>query len=443
MSSEAKEFPATSYNDWLEKVKKDLRDKSFEDIVWDHSALGAIEPMYANDHSKEAVAIPPRSIQGKGNHWQIRQSFHGSGNNKNILDALKGGAEAVELQVTSDLQIELKNVFLDMIEVHLKAEVNAISALLPQINQLPSFKGSVNCDPVIHLLKTGEDNIESAVRALHHIGTQYEGVRSLTIDAAAVYEAGGNCVQEIAYTLCAGEHMLDAAISCGASIDEASAMVEIRLAAGSSYFETVAKMRAVRMMWAQLLEAYAPDHNCSVVVWIHAVGTLRTQSATDIHNNLLRATSSAMAAAAGGCDSLTIEPYTFPEADQDPMRYARNIQHMLRDESFFDEVEDAGHGSYYITELTDRMIYEAGALTSNLGQLGGFASAEGRTHFVECVTASARVLIESFMSAQSVLVGVNRFETEERNDLKEDMNALNPLEAIRLSEWGTQTVSAS
>ena len=75
MSSEAKEFPATSYNDWLEKVKKDLRDKSFEDIVWDHSALGAIEPMYANDHSKEAVAIPPRSIQGKGNHWQIRQSF--------------------------------------------------------------------------------------------------------------------------------------------------------------------------------------------------------------------------------------------------------------------------------------------------------------------------------------------------------------------------------
>ena len=131
--------------------------------------------------------------------------------------------------------------------------------------------------------------------------------------------------------------------------------IQWNLGAGSSYFIEIARIRAARHLFSNLLAAYGGKQDTQV--FIHSITTDWNKTIFDSHVNMLRLTTEAMAAVLGGCDSLLVNPYDscYREPGDFSERISRNIQHILKEESYFDRVVDPAAGSYYIESLTDSL----------------------------------------------------------------------------------------
>jgi methylmalonyl-CoA mutase len=209
------------------------------------------------------------------------------------------------------------------------------------------------------------------------------------IRADLLHEAGAHAIQELGYGMAAAvERLVE---------DPATPEMELVFAAGPSYFLEIAKLRAARLLWAQITSAFGTE--CRMR--IHARTPRRNKSVYDRYTNLLRVTAEAMAAALGGCDSLTVEPFGF-EA-----HVAEAVQHILCEESHLDAVGDAAGGSYYIEAITDAMAREAWKLLQEVEAAGGYAASAGATQKAIAETRAARA--KAYSSRRRALVGVNNY----------------------------------
>src|ERR1035438_4027893 len=172
------------------------------------------------------------------------------------------------------------------------------------------------------------------------------------IRADELGEAGGNAVQQLGYALAAGVERLTALAATG-TVDEAARSIEFVFSVGSTYFLEIAKLRAARLIWAQAVAAFGPADPQCALARIHARTTRLDKSVYDHYTNLLRVTTEALAAAVGGCDRLTVEPFGFDQ------HLAVNIGRILRHEAHVDAVADPAGGSYYVEALTDSLARAA------------------------------------------------------------------------------------
>jgi methylmalonyl-CoA mutase len=245
-----------------------------------------------------------------------------------------------------------------------------------------------------------------------HSRAPFPRFRTITIDAAHIHEQGGSIIHELAWALTAGHHALLRCIEAGASIDEASACMQFNFAMGSSYFPQIAKLRAFRWMWKRVIEAYNPEHACSVNTFIHASTSRYLQTAKDKHNNLLRATTQTMSAYVGGVNSVSVVPYNSwqEQADESALRWARNIQQLLLEESYFGEYTAVADGAYYIEQLTDQLV---GAAWKQFQTLDAIAAQESiqraRVELAQAIEAFASKQRALIQDGKRVIVGVNRY----------------------------------
>ena len=147
----------------------------------------------------------------------------------------------------------------------------------------------------------------------------------------------------------------------GFSIDEAAKTIRFSLAITSNYFMEMAKLRAGRMLWANIVKAYNPEKNCACKMFTHAVTSSWNQTAYDPYVNMLRGTTEAMSATIAGIHSLEVTPFNaaFEDPNDFSMRIARNVELLLKHEAHFDQVVDPAGGSYYIENLTQSIANEA------------------------------------------------------------------------------------
>jgi len=148
------------------------------------------------------------------------------------------------------------------------------------------------------------------------------------------------------------------------------------LGAGSGYLIEIAKIRAARLLFSNLLAAYGGKQD--TVIFIHSVTTDWNKTLFDSHVNMLRLTTEAMAAVLGGCDSLLVKPYDFLLPGTGKLsrkRISRNIQHILKEESYLDKVVDPAAGSYYIESLTDSLVEHGWQLFLKTDETGGYVRA--------------------------------------------------------------------
>ena len=205
-----------------------------------------------------------------------------------------------------------------------------------------------------------------------------------------LHEAGAHAIQELGYAIAEGVEKLAAAPQ--------TPEIEFVFAAGPSYFIEIAKLRAARLLWAQVLAAFA---NSACRMRIHVRTPRRNKSTYDRYTNLLRATTEAISAAVGGCDSLTVEPFGFDS------HLAENVQHILQDESHLDAVADPAGGSYYLEALTDSLAREAWKLLQNVEAKGGYTAAAASIGKAIAETRAARA--KAYSSRRRALVGVNNY----------------------------------
>jgi methylmalonyl-CoA mutase len=217
----------------------------------------------------------------------------------------------------------------------------------------------------------------------------------------AIHEQGGTIVQELGYGIALGVDSLVERSHAGSNVDDVANGIRFIFAIGSNYFFEIAKLRAARMLWAHAVSAFQPRDESSCLMKVHACTSLCNKSIYDPFTNVLRATTEAMAAVIGGCDSLEVRPFRFSD------RLAMNIQRLVQEESHFDRVADPAGGSYYVEWLTGALAKQGWRLFQQVEAEGGYTKAKGS---IDSALAESRAARDKAVSSRRrTLVGVNNY----------------------------------
>jgi methylmalonyl-CoA mutase len=239
---------------------------------------------------------------------------------------------------------------------------------------------------------------------------------SMSISGYHMQEAGATCAQELAYTIADGIEYVRAAIASGLNVDAFAPRLSFFFGIGMNFFMEVAKLRAARLLWAELMEEnFSPEDQRSLMLRTHCQTSGVSLTANDPYNNIVRTTVEAMAAVLGGTQSLHTN--SFDEALALPTefsaRIARNTQLVLQEETGITRVVDPLAGSYYLESLTSELVAEARRLIDEVEEMGGMTRAveSGMPKMrIEEASALRQARIDR---GEEVIVGVNRYQLEE------------------------------
>ena len=202
-------------------------------------------------------------------------------------------------------------------------------------------------------------------------------------------------------------------MTLGYTVDQASACISFNLGVGANYFFETSKFRALKQLWAKVINAYEPEHNCSHNCDITAVVGHLNKSLKDPYTNLLRQTTEAMSAINGGAVALVIKPYDVYSKNGSTElseRMALNISSILKEESYFDSVLDPLGGSYSIESSTDAIARKAWSKFQELEQKEAGVKSES---FITEISKKAAMRIKAVQDKTTLLIGINQFENPE------------------------------
>ena len=242
----------------------------------------------------------------------------------------------------------------------------------------------------------------------------------VSISGYHMQEAGATCVQELAFTLADGLEYVRAARSSGLEVDEFAPRLSFFFCLGMNFFMEIAKLRAARMLWAELMrENFSPNDPRSLMLRTHCQTSGVSLTFQDPYNNIIRTTIEALAGVLGGTQSLHTN--SFDEALALPTefsaRIARNTQLVLREEAGLTRVVDPLAGSFYVESLTASLAAEARKLIDEVEAMGGMTKAVESGMPKLSIEESAARRQARLDRGEDVIVGVNRWEPEENTEV--------------------------
>ena len=472
------DFPPVSTADWEAKIIEDLKGADYDKrLVWKTIEGIPVKPYYRAENLEnlpQTNTVPgeapyARGNKIKGNDWIIRQDFEENDPvkaNEYAREAIAKGAQAVGFNVegidsAEDLGKLLNGIPLASTAIHLLHGTNypKLLKLLNDLTVSQKLKGSLGFDPLGYYLlyenfhKSKETSFERASKLIKTASAHQPGLHVITISGQHYHNAGANIIQELAYSLSHACEYLDALTESGIPASDILPRMQFTFAVGSSYFMEIAKLRAAKMLWAKIAEAYLAAESPEAVeqnpeslhMHIHVVTSNWNKSVYDPYVNMLRTTTEAMAASLGGVNSLCINAFdnSFRKPDAFAYRMARNQQIILKHEAYFNKVADPAAGSYYIENLTSDIATETWKLFLNVEEAGGFIktveSAFIRTSIEE--TCHKRDL--DIAMRKRVFVGTNQYaNTDERMLDKVEPTAKLTDMAVLRQYRGTQAFEA-
>lgn len=435
------EFPPISTEAWESQIQADLKGADYEKrLVWKTDEGLSVRPYYRAEniealHHINSLPGEFPYVRGKkpaGNDWQIRQDIHTDNigmANTLALEAIERGAKGVgfrakEIFTVEDLSDLIRYIELEKTAVHfIKAnEYPFITESFIRIMKLrtarPEFvHGSLGFDPFSYYLLHGDfynsltDNLNEAKYLLTGIRRELPNFRMITVSGDLFHNAGAGVVQELAYALASGNEYLAKLTESGLTVDEIAPAIQFTFSIGSDYFLEIAKFRAARMLWANIVNAYQPKEVQSTAMYIHGTTSLWNKTVYDPYVNLLRGTTEAMSGIIGGCDSLSVQPFdlVYRQPDNFSMHIARNTQIILKEESYFDKIGDPAAGSYYIEQLTDSVAAAAWELFLNTEEAGGFLAVAGNGTLKAALEKMGKTRNERIAIRSRFILGTNQY----------------------------------
>jgi len=361
-------FDKVSHEDWRKKIEVDLKGKNFEDtLVWKSEQGIDVQPFYNSSN------LPTNNTPLKvNNNWSIRENVfittYDKANKKALL-ALKGGADSIcfigEISSKDEMDMLLKDIQIDIIDV------NFYSVNIKQIASLIDLKkGSISYDFLGDSLFNSQPiNLDD----LAELTASNEDINTITVNGEGYHTAKTTIAQELAFTLAHGVEYLNKLTDKGLTANKIANSMQFTFATGTNYFFEIAKIRAARILWQSILNEFKVEN---VPMNIHTVTSSVDFTEDNVANNILRNTTKAMSAIIGGCDSLTILAHDNNKEKADfANRIARNVQHLLKEESFFDKVNNPADGSYYIENITHEIVNKAWGIFQEIEAKGGYLAA--------------------------------------------------------------------
>ncbi len=428
------QFPAISTEEWKAKVDADLKGVPFEKkLVWRTNEGFNVQPMYrAEDieNFKTTDSLPGEYPYVRGtrtdNDWLTRQEIIAetpAEANAKAVEVLGKGVTSLGFKVkeAGDVAALLKGIDLNVVEINfgccLKKAVAVATELVAAVKAAgaeKSFRGSIDFNPFRKALKHGTefpgDIAKVSVELLETV-KDVPGLRVLAVDSVMLNNAGAYIFQELGYALAWGAEWLTLLTEAGVPADEVAKRIKFNMGISSNYFMELAKFRAARMLWAQIVNQYKPECKCSCKMMVHAATSEFNMTIFDAHVNLLRTQTEAMSAALAGVDSITVTPFdkTYKTPDDFSERIARNQQFLLKEESHLDKIVDPAGGSYYVETLTVSIAQEAWKLFLDVEEKGGFLVNVNNHAIQDAVNASSEKRHGDMARRKEILLGTNQY----------------------------------
>jgi methylmalonyl-CoA mutase len=464
------DFPEITTTMWEDKILSDLKGSDYKKLIWNSDEGIPVKPFYRHEDIDslkylEGVGSLRNSFDAP-NGWTICQNIRPGkdfqGANERIKAALKGGAQAIRIQMKEALipdvpMLEdlLQGISLQEIELHFSGFLGADSIYTSLCTlasrsgtDLSELKGSLGADPLGKMVETGIPNgsLDNIGKLVLKVKETSPEMKVIEVHGSLIQNAGSTLVEELAFSMAmASEYM---AILTDNEVDAVVAQdaLQLDLASGSNYFMGIAKLRAARILWTKIAEAYGIDA-AQASIRIHSESSEWNMTLYDPHVNMLRGTTEAMSSILGGADMVNVLPYDYPKglSSEFSDRIARNVQIILREEAYFDQVADPASGSYYIESLTDSIAEKAWDLFCEVESMGGFRKAFALGWIQEKVEASRKKKIDRTASGQGRILGTNAFPNFHELNLHQVIadheketrdtagSTLTPLQPFRLS----------
>lgn len=429
------QFPPVSTEEWKAKVEADLKGAPFDKkLVWRTNEGFNLQPMYrAEDIAdlKTTDSLPGEYPFVRGtrsnNDWLVRQEIiaeTAEEANAKAIDCLGKGVTSLGFHLhegtAEELAAVLKGIDVKAVELNFKicprkalGFANVLVDYLKAESLTESFRGSIDFNPLKRPLKHGQpfpgDIAEMACELLDTV-KNVPALRVLAVDSVMLSDAGAYITQELGYALAWGASWLTLLSDKGVDATEVARRIKFNMGVSSNYFMELAKFRAARMLWAQIVKLYGvAEADCRQVV--HASTSRFNQTIYDAHVNLLRSQTECMSAALAGVDSITVTPFDTPYQTPDDFseRIARNQQHLLKEESHLDKVVDPAGGSYYVEVLTASIANEAWKLFLEVEDKGGFIAQVNDGAVQAAVRESSEKRHTDVARRKEILLGTNQY----------------------------------
>ena len=431
------QFPPVSTEEWRAKVEVDLKGADFnKKLVWRTNEGFNVQPMYRAEDIKDLKTTD--SLPGEypfvrgtktNNDWYIRQEIEvccPKAANEKATEVLGKGVTALGFKLKEDIDAEglktlLAGIDLAKVEVNFDCCPNKALQLAKDLVEVvkaagaaDTFSGSIGFDPFRRLLKHGKDfpkDIKALAAEIVKAVADVKNLRVLAVNTDKLCNAGAYIYQELGYALSWGNEWLSQLTDAGIDATEAAKRIKFNMGISTNYFMEIAKFRAARMLWAQIVKQYEPKCDCACKMNVHATTSEFNQTIFDAYVNLLRSQTESMSAALAGVDSITVTPFDkqYKNPDEFSERLARNQQLLLKEESHLDKIVDPAGGSYYVETLTMSIANEAWKLFLATEEQGGFYAALKAGEVQKAVNESSDKRHTDVARRKESLLGTNQF----------------------------------
>ena len=433
------EFTAPTTQEWLDKIEVDLKGADFQKrLVWRTNEGFNVQPFYRREDLKDLKtpdALPGefpfvRGNKKDSNVWYVRQNIvvdDPAEANKKALDILNKGIDSLGFRLPGKMvsketvETLLRDIYCDIVEINFSTcprhSLELAQILVDYFEGKGYDKekvvGTIEWDPIQKMLMKGKD-----VTPVLEFGPQivealkaYPNFRCIAVSSDALNNAGAYIVQELGYALAWGNEYLQQLVDAGVDADLAARSIKFDMGVSENYFMELAKFRAARLLWAQIVKQYEPKDDKACQMIVNATTSRYNQTLYDSYVNLLRSQTEAMSAALGGIHSMVVTPFDVPyEAPTDfSERIARNQQLLLKEESHFGNIVDPGAGSYYIEHLTDALAQEAWKIFLKVEEEGGFLAAVKAGTVQDDINATNAKRHGDAAKRKEFILGTNQF----------------------------------
>ena len=431
------EFQSVSAEDWKEKIVEDLKGADYEKkMIWKTGEGFNVHPFYRKEDLPEgcACAEPGKFPYTRGNsncnNWLIRQSIDlpsAEDANAKARKMIDNGVTSIVFKVRGKMVTPeyiptlLEGINAEKTELNFNVCVSKVNIFATQLVEyykqrgfdLATVRGSIEYDPIGKELYTGK-SIDNYIAITKEIMSSLEKLphyRCMTVNSAGLCNAGAYITQELACALAWGNEYMNAATEAGINVDRIAKSIKFNMGISSNFFMEIAKFRAARMLWAKIVEQYAPECKCSCKMIIHAETSKFNLTLFDPYVNMLRTQTEAMSAAIAGVEAITVTPYdsVYETPTEFAERIAKNQQLILKHESHLDKVADPAGGSYYIESLTASIAAEAWKQFLAIEEAGGFHKAVKEGRVKAEVEASGNSRRTALAKRKEILLGTNQY----------------------------------
>ena len=461
-----------SKNNWQDKATDELKGESLDDLTWKTLEGIDVKPLYTADDLENIAhldSLPgfapyirgPRATMYAKRPWTVRQYSGFSTaeeSNKFYRDNIAAGQTGlsvafdlathrgydsdhprvtgdvgkagVAIDSVEDMKLLFDKIPLDKMSVSMTMNGAVIPIMAMYIVAAEEqgvdqklLKGTLQNDILKEFMVRNtyiyppNQSMRIVADIIAYSSKHLPAFNSVSISGYHMLEAGATCTQELAYTLADGLEYVRAAIDKGLDVDAFAPRLSFFFGIGMNFFMEIAKLRAARLLWSELIEKeFQPKNPKSLMLRTHCQTSGVSLTSQDPYNNIMRTTIEAMAAVLGGTQSLHTNSFDEALALPTPFsaQIARNTQLVLREETGITKVIDPMAGSYYLESLTNSLVNEARKLVEEAEELGGMTKAVQAGVPKLRIEESAAIRQAKIEKKEEIIVGVNKYESDDK-----------------------------